>query len=90
MQYLVLPYKLGARNKVEAQQAQACMTEHMPQTRHLRCKTWTIVSFGVDTEYMRSISRGGCHRAERSRLNQIWICKCFSRAEPLPAGTGKI
>ncbi len=23
-QYLVLPYKLGARNKVEAQQAQAC------------------------------------------------------------------
>ncbi len=36
MQYLVLPYKLGTRNKVEAQQAQACMTEPMPQTRHLR------------------------------------------------------
>ena len=26
-QYLVLPYKLGARNKVEAQQAQACRTD---------------------------------------------------------------
>ena len=26
-QHLVLPYKLGARNKVEAQQAQACRTE---------------------------------------------------------------
>ncbi len=25
-QYLVLPYKLGARNAVEAQQAQACRT----------------------------------------------------------------
>ena len=25
-QFLVLPYKLGARNKVEAQQAQACRT----------------------------------------------------------------
>ena len=27
IQYLVLPYKLGARNKVEAQQVQACRTE---------------------------------------------------------------
>ncbi len=26
-QYLVLPYKLGARNKVEAQQAQSCRTD---------------------------------------------------------------
>jgi hypothetical protein len=26
-QYLVLPYKLGARNRVEAQQAQACRTD---------------------------------------------------------------
>ena len=26
-QYLVLPYKLGARNKIEAQQAQACRTD---------------------------------------------------------------
>ncbi len=26
-QYLVLPYKLGARNKVEVQQAQACRTD---------------------------------------------------------------
>ena len=26
-QYLVLPYKLGARNKLQAEQAQACRTE---------------------------------------------------------------
>ena len=26
-QYLVLPYKLGTRNKVEGQQAQACRTD---------------------------------------------------------------
>ena len=35
-QFLVLPYKLGARNKIKAQQAQACRPTSAPLGNWLR------------------------------------------------------